>query len=93
MCAQACTEASTTLFSALDACRDIVQVTDGNNKVSFFTEVGGPQIRSANRKSANLRINFFSIAELPKMWQFADFRFVDHIVFFAIFGPNDFLRV
>jgi hypothetical protein len=49
--------------------------------------VGGLQVSSENRKSANLRtLIFFRFADLPQMLQFADLR--PNI--FAICGPNYF---
>ncbi len=55
----------------------------------WFSEVGRPQISSANRRSTNLRTNklFFILLDLPQVWQFADLRFADPI-FFAICGTN-----
>jgi hypothetical protein len=41
----------------------------------------GPQIGSANHKSANLRLTKFSgFADLPLMWQFAYLRFANRNV-------------
>ncbi len=44
-------------------------------------EVGGLQISSANRKSANLRTYFFRFSKLLQMCQFADLCFADRIFF------------
>ncbi len=44
-------------------------------------KVGGPQLCSANHKSANLRLTQFSgFADLPLMWQFAYLRFANRNV-------------
>jgi hypothetical protein len=55
-----------------------------------YAKVGGPQISSEYRKSANLQTNFSRFADLPQMWQFADHIFFS-ICGFAICGPNYFL--